>query len=126
MIMTKHFKERMRQRNISSFMVELLLKLGEFNENCQRLIINNRQKDLLKDLKEKIKFECQQTKKSLNNLQTDYKKESNERLKQRLVIERRELKKTIKSLQKKQKELEKISNKKHTLVLENNSLITVF
>lgn len=126
MIMTKHFKERMRQRNISSFMVEILLKLGEFNENCQRLIINIQQKELLNDFKEKLKIECQQTKKCLDNLESDLKKESNELLKQFLVIERRDLKKTINCLHKKQKDLEKISNKKHTLVLENDTLITVF
>ena len=28
----------MHKRNISSFMVEILLKIGEFNENCQRPI----------------------------------------------------------------------------------------
>lgn len=124
MVTTKHFCQRMHQRGISPYMVELILRIGEFNNNCQRLIIDDHQKDLLDELKIKTKEESLSVTSTSKLLCKRYK--NNELSKQDLISERRELKKVLKELRKNQKDLEKLSTKKHTLVLENNSLITVF
>lgn len=61
MITTRHFKLRMHQRKISPFMVDMLLKFGDFNENCQRLVICNQQKEVLTEINNKLKKECERT-----------------------------------------------------------------
>ncbi|GEM_PF-4228945 len=126
MITTKHFKQRMRQRKISPFMVEMLLKFGEFNENCQRLVICNQQKEVLTEIKDKLKKECERTSHYLKQLLAHGKNASDNLPKSNMILERRELKRNLKEMHKNLKDLERFSHKKHTLVLEHGALITVF
>ena len=126
MITTKHFKQRMRQRKISPFMVEMLLKFGEFNENCQRLVICNQQKEVLTEIKDKLKKECERTSHYLKQLLAHGKNASDNLPKSNKILERRELKRNLKEMHKNLKDLERFSHKKHTLVLEHGALITVF
>lgn len=126
MIVTRHFKQRMNQRKISPFMVDMLLKFGEFNENCQRLVISNQQKEVLTELKNKLKKECEITSHYLKQLLAHGKNPSENLSKSNLILERRELKRNLKEMHKNLKDLERFSHKKHTLVLEHGALITVF
>lgn len=126
MITTRHFKQRMHQRKISPFMVDMLLKFGEFNENCQRLVISNQQKEVLTELKNKLKTECERTSHYLKQLPAHGKNPSENLSKSNLILERREQKRNLKEMHKNLKDLERFSHKKYTLVLENGALITVF
>ncbi len=126
MITTRHFKQRMHQRKISPFMVDMLLKFGEFNENCQRLVISNQQKEVLTELKNKLKTECERTSHYLKQLLAHGKNPSENLSKSNLILERREQKRNLKEMHKNLKDLERFSHKKYTLVLENGALITVF
>lgn len=126
MITTRHFKQRMHQRKISPFMVDLLLKFGEFNENCQRLVICNQQKEALTELKNKLKKECERTSHYFKQLLAHGKNPSENLSKSNLILERREQKRNLKEMHKNLKDLERFSHKKYTLVLENGALITVF
>lgn len=126
MITTRHFKQRMHQRKISPFMVDMLLKFGEFNENCQRLVICNQQKGALTELKNKLKKECERTSHYLKQLLAHGKNPSENLSKSNLILERREQKRNLKEMHKNLKDLERFSHKKYTLVLENGALITVF
>lgn len=126
MITTRHFKQRMHQRKISPFMVGMLLKFGEFNENCQRLVISNQQKEVLTELKNKLKTECERTSHYLRQLLAHGKNPSENLSKSNLILERREQKRNLKEMHKNLKDLERFSHKKYTLVLENGALITVF
>ena len=123
MITTRHFKQRMHQRKISPFMVDMLLKFGEFNENCQRLVISNQQKEVLTELKNKLKKECERTSHYLKQLLAHGKNSSENLANSNLILERRELKRNLKEMHKNLKDLERFSHKKHTLVLDRKSVV---
>lgn len=54
---THHLKERMSQRNISETQLDLLMQLGEWNSKGDRLVLDHRNYDDLRDLITALKME---------------------------------------------------------------------
>ncbi len=54
---THHLKERMFQRNISETQLDLLMQLGEWNSKGDRLVLDHRNYDDLRDLITALKIE---------------------------------------------------------------------
>lgn len=54
---THHLKERMSQRNISETQLDLLMQLGEWNSKGDRLVLDHRNYDDLRDLITALKIE---------------------------------------------------------------------
>ena len=54
---TLHLKERMSQRNISETQLDLLMQLGEWNSKGDRLVLDHRNYDDLRDLITALKIE---------------------------------------------------------------------
>ena len=54
---THHLKERMSQRNISETQLDLLMQLGEWNSKGDRLVLDHRNYDDLRDLITALKTE---------------------------------------------------------------------
>ncbi len=54
---THHLKERMSQRNISETQLDLLMQLGEWNSKGDRLVLDHRNYDDLRDLITALKLE---------------------------------------------------------------------
>lgn len=54
---THHLKERMSQRNISETQLDLLMQLGEWNSKGDRLVLDHRNYDDLRDLTTALKIE---------------------------------------------------------------------
>ena len=54
---TQHLKERMSQRNISETQLDLLMQLGEWNSKGDRLVLDHRNYDDLRDLITALKME---------------------------------------------------------------------
>lgn len=126
MIFSNHLLQRMRQRNISSFMIDLIMNIGDFNENCQRLIIDKHHKEKILAFYSNLRNEEKEQNNVLRELcyAMKYTTDTNEI--KNLIKRRRAAKKNLKELNKKIRDLEKVFKKKYTLVLEDQTLITVF
>ena len=126
MILSKHIQQRMRERNISNFIIELIMKIGDFNANCQRLIIDNHHKEQLIEVYKKLQQEESMKVSSIRELYSSIKCTENEEDKKNFIIKRRAMKKSIKETNKNLKELEKVLKNKYTLVMLDKTLVTVF
>lgn len=74
---THHLKERMSQRNISETQLDLLMQLGEWNSKGDRLVLDHRNYDDLRDLITALKMELSTVEAEMKSIKKSIKKSLN-------------------------------------------------
>ncbi len=77
---THHLKERMSQRNISETQLDLLMQLGEWNSKGDRLVLDHRNYDDLRDLITALKMELSTVEAEMKSIKKSIKKSLNKSL----------------------------------------------
>lgn len=134
MIYSHHIKKRMYQRKISSFMIDMILEFGDFNYNSQRIIIDRKQMNMIEERMELLSSKKEIFSKCIKEIRTilktsrniDFDSSSGDDLKDNLITFKRCYKKQIRQIKHNRKDLERMLRRKFTLVLDNQTLITVF
>lgn len=83
---THHLKERMSQRNISETQLDLLMQLGEWNSKGDRLVLDHRNYDDLRDLITALKIELSTVEAEMKSIKKSIKKSLNKSLNKSNVI----------------------------------------